>query len=193
MTVISQKCLLLTSRVYAQRRAQRPFPPAIGRFGVRLRVAASMVGSSSLTALLLNVCDHFLFCAKGSDCQFSLWQSLPFLTAYRVALAKMEFHCIYSYSVRISDWAACSPDRSRSGQPGLSSVWLCQTLDRYAPRCTAARADAFPARHRAVRCRPRLHREFRGPPPLDGEPGSRESLWFGAASPGDPAPLRSAG
>ena len=84
----------------------------------------------------------------------------------------MEFHCIYSYSVRISDWAACSPDRSRSGQPGLSSVWLSQTLDRYAPRCTAARADALPARHRAVLCRPRLHSEFRGPPP----PGWRARL-----------------
>src|SRR6056300_145668 len=59
-------------------------------------------------------------------------------------------------------------DRSRSGQPGLSSVWLSQTLDRYAPRCTAARADALPARHRAVLCRPRLHSEFRGPPPDTG-------------------------
>eukprot|EP01044_Picomonas_judraskeda_P010860 COSAG03_NODE_1432_length_4089_cov_11.519298_4_plen_72_part_00 len=41
-------------------------------------------------------------------------------TTYKAS--SLEFHCIYSYSVRISDWAACSPDRSRSGQPGLSSV-----------------------------------------------------------------------
>ena len=34
----------------------------------------------------------------------------------------MEFHCIYSYSVRISDWAACSPDLSRSGQPTESRL-----------------------------------------------------------------------
>ena len=76
--------------------------------------------------------------------------------------------------------------RSRSGQPGLSSVWLSQTLDRYAPRCTAARANAYPARHRAVRRWLRLLREFRGSHP----PGWRARL-MGVAPARSGSPWRS--